>query len=70
MTVKEKAKTGLRGSRALQNALDAVGAIGDSGFVLVPSEPSPEMIQAGADAGNVSADIARAVYRALLGETS
>ena len=70
MTVKEDNKHDVRGSRALQNALDAVGAVGDSGFVLVPSEPSREMILAGAQAGSINPDLARSVYRAMLGETN
>ncbi|WP_282604255.1 hypothetical protein [Pelagibius sp. Alg239-R121] len=70
MTVREDDKNDVRGSRALQNALDAVGAVGDSGFVLVPSEPSDEMILAGARAGGISTGLARTVYRAMLGETS
>lgn len=70
MTVKEDAKHDPRGSRALQNALDAVGAVGDSGFVLVPSEPTREMMLAGAQAGNIDPGLARRVYRAMLGETT
>ena len=70
MTVKEDAKRDPRGSRALQNALDAVGAVGDSGFVLVPSEPTREMMQAGAQAGNIDPGLVRRVYRAMLGETT
>lgn len=69
MTVKDNERQNLHGSRALQNALDAVGAIGDSGFVLVPSEPSSEMTAAGARAGRITPELARAVYRAMLGET-
>lgn len=70
MTVKQGTKTDPRGSRALQNALDAVGAVGDSGFVLVPNEPTPEMTLAGAQAGNIDLDTARRVFRAMLGETN
>lgn len=70
MIVKDDEKNDLRGSRALQKALDAVGAVGDSGFVLVPSAPTPEMILAGARAGHISPDLARVVYRAMLGETT
>ena len=70
MTVKDDAKNDSRGSRALQNALDAVGAVGDSGFVLVPSEPTREMLLAGTQAGNLDPDLVRRVYRAMLGETT
>lgn len=70
MIVKDDEKNDVRGSRALQKALDAVGAVGDSGFVLVPSAPTPEMIMAGAQAGHVSPDLARVIYRAMLGETT
>ncbi len=70
MIVKDDEKNDVRGSRALQKALDAVGAVGDSGFVLVPSTPTPEMIKAGSQAGHISPDLARVVYRAMLGETT
>lgn len=70
MTVKHDTKSDPLGSRALQNALDAVGAVGDSGFVLVPNEPTLEMTLAGAQAGNIDPDLARRIYRAMLGETS
>lgn len=70
MVVKDKETNDIRGSRALQNALDAVGAVGDSGFILVPSVPTPEMIAAGAEAGRVSPELARIIYRAMLGETT
>lgn len=70
MVVKDDETNDIRGSRALQNALDAVGAVGDSGFVLVPSVPTPEMIAAGAKVGRISPDLARAIYRAMLGETT
>ncbi len=70
MVVKNEEKNDIRGSRALEKALDAVGAVGDSGFILVPSAPTREMIMAGAKAGHVSPDLARVIYRAMLGETT
>ncbi len=69
MVVKEDEKNDQYGSRALQKALDAVGAVGDSGFVLAPTTPTPEMITAGARAGRVSPEVACAVFRAMMSET-
>lgn len=69
MTVKDKSETPVLGSRALQNALDAVGAVGDSGFVIAPNEPSDEMLRSGAKAGGVSPTVARRIYKAMLGES-
>jgi hypothetical protein len=51
---------------ALERALAAVEAMGETDAVVVPATPSPAMLSAGARGGGVSEDIAARVYRAMI----
>jgi len=51
---------------ALERALAAVEAMGETDAVVVPATPSPAMLSAGARRGGVSEDIAARVYQAMI----
>ena len=54
-------------SSALESALDAVERMDKHGnLVLVPIEPSLEMMVAGATAGDISPRVAARIYRAMI----
>lgn len=50
---------------ALRDALYIFSAITNAGLMVLPSEPTPAMLEAGAAAGGVSPDKVRAILRAL-----
>jgi len=54
------------GSRHLECALAAVEAMGTSDTVVIPVKPSPFMLEAGAQAGGVTMEIAALVYQAMI----
>ncbi len=53
-------------NKAFDFALDTLSAIGRAGLVIVLAEPTPEMLRAGAEAGEISAPKVRRIYRAML----
>ena len=53
----------------LDYALAVVEAMGDAGLTQVPVLPSPAQVRAGARAGGVSLDVARAIYAAMIRES-
>ncbi|MBY0430376.1 MAG: hypothetical protein K2Q10_04200, partial [Rhodospirillales bacterium] len=57
----------LPGSPALRFALAAVRAMGDPDLVLVPRQPTADMLAAGARAGNVPPQVAAQVFAAMVG---
>lgn len=57
-------------SAALDDALEAVAALGHVGLVVANCWPTARMIEAGAAAGNVSAETAISVYRAMIEASS
>jgi hypothetical protein len=57
-----------RTSIALEYALSAVSAMGDSGLTTVPLKPSAAMLTAGARAGQVSVETAWKIYQAMIAE--
>lgn len=52
--------------RSLHRALDVLDAIGAAGLVVLPVEPTDDMIQDAAQAAGVSREAARKAYRAFL----
>ena len=52
----------------LDYALAVVEAMGDAGLTQVPVLPSPAQVRAGARAGGVPLDVARAIYAAMIRE--
>lgn len=57
-------------SEALDEALEAVSALGRMGLVVAHHWPTAEMIEAGASAGGVPAERAIAIYRAMIEASS
>jgi hypothetical protein len=55
-----------RQHRSLECALEAVGAIGEAGLVVMPLEPTEAMLRGAARAAGVSREAARKAYRAFL----
>lgn len=53
-------------NKAFEFALDTLSAIGRAGLVIVPAEPTSEMLEAGAEAGEIAAPNAYRIYRAML----
>ena len=58
------------GSKALDYALDMVGAMGEAGLTNVPVKPTTAMLTAGARAGQVSVETAWRIYQAMINEGS
>ncbi len=55
-------------SEALSSALQAVAGISSPDYLLMPIEPNPAMVLAGAKAANISAQQAREAYSAMMTE--
>ncbi len=53
-------------SEAFEFALDTLSAIGRAGLVIVPAAPTPEMLRAGAEAGEIPNPKVRRIYKAML----
>jgi hypothetical protein len=53
-------------SAALEHALRAVESMREVDLAVVPGVPSEPMVMAGAQAGQISPDTARRVYKAML----
>ncbi len=53
-------------SKAFDLALDALSAIGQAGLIVVPAEPTSEMLEAGAAAGEIATPNAYRIYKAML----
>lgn len=47
-------------------ALDVVEALESANLLVIPKEPTPEMIDAGAAAGRLDRETARRIYMAML----
>jgi hypothetical protein len=54
------------GSKAFFFALDLISEEAQSRWVYVPSEPTEEMMRAGAAMGGVSPQVAKQIYKAML----
>jgi len=54
-------------SRAFNFSLALIEAMGNTGLTIVDLQPTPEMLEAGADAGKITPATACQVYSAMIG---
>ena len=53
-------------TKAFDLALDTLSAIGRAGLIVAPAEPTSEMLEAGAEAGEISTPNVYRIYKAML----